>query len=194
MLFAIICTDRPASLDLRHGDPAVALRLSAATRPAGRARRRRCWTPEGKPVRQPAADRGRGPRRGRGLRRRRPLCQGRAVREHADPPVPRRASRTAQDRALMAYWLVKSEPDAFGWDQQVARGVEPWTGVRNHAGEEQPEGHALRRPRVLLPFQRRQGGGRRGGGGARGLSRPHRGGRRLGVRRHARGRRRCRGR
>ncbi|HEY0420297.1 MAG TPA: EVE domain-containing protein [Acetobacteraceae bacterium] len=32
----------------------------------------------------------------------------------------------------MAYWLVKSEPDAFSWDQQLARGVEPWTGVRNH--------------------------------------------------------------
>ena len=32
----------------------------------------------------------------------------------------------------MAYWLVKSEPDAFSWDQQVANGVEPWTGVRNH--------------------------------------------------------------
>jgi predicted RNA-binding protein with PUA-like domain len=30
------------------------------------------------------------------------------------------------------YWLVKSEPDAFSWDQQVERGVEPWTGVRNH--------------------------------------------------------------
>jgi predicted RNA-binding protein with PUA-like domain len=31
-----------------------------------------------------------------------------------------------------AHWLVKSEPDAFSWDQQVANGVEPWTGVRNH--------------------------------------------------------------
>jgi len=31
----------------------------------------------------------------------------------------------------MAYWLVKSEPDAFSWDQQVANGVEAWTGVRN---------------------------------------------------------------
>ncbi len=31
----------------------------------------------------------------------------------------------------MAFWLVKSEPDAFSWDQQVANGVEPWTGVRN---------------------------------------------------------------
>jgi len=31
----------------------------------------------------------------------------------------------------MAHWLVKSEPDAFSWEQQVANGVEPWTGVRN---------------------------------------------------------------
>jgi predicted RNA-binding protein with PUA-like domain len=31
-----------------------------------------------------------------------------------------------------AHWLVKSEPDAFSWEQQVANGVEPWTGVRNH--------------------------------------------------------------
>ena len=31
------------------------------------------------------------------------------------------------------YWLVKSEPEAFSWKQQVANGVEPWTGVRNHA-------------------------------------------------------------
>ncbi len=35
----------------------------------------------------------------------------------------------------MAYWLVKSEPDVFGWDQQAARGTEPWTGVRNHAAK-----------------------------------------------------------
>lgn len=32
----------------------------------------------------------------------------------------------------MQHWLVKSEPDAFSWEQQVARKVEPWTGVRNH--------------------------------------------------------------
>ena len=32
----------------------------------------------------------------------------------------------------MAYWLVKTEPDVFGWDQQVANGIEPWTGVRSH--------------------------------------------------------------
>lgn len=33
---------------------------------------------------------------------------------------------------MTGYWLVKSEPDAFSWDQQVSNGVEPWTGVRNH--------------------------------------------------------------
>lgn len=33
---------------------------------------------------------------------------------------------------MTRYWLVKSEPEAFSWDQQVANGVEPWTGVRNH--------------------------------------------------------------
>lgn len=32
----------------------------------------------------------------------------------------------------MAYWLVKSEPDSFSWDQQVEHKVEPWTGVRSH--------------------------------------------------------------
>jgi predicted RNA-binding protein with PUA-like domain len=33
---------------------------------------------------------------------------------------------------MTAYWLVKSEPEAFSWDQQVANNIEPWTGVRNH--------------------------------------------------------------
>ena len=32
----------------------------------------------------------------------------------------------------MNHWLVKTEPDAFSWDQQVANDVEPWNGVRNH--------------------------------------------------------------
>lgn len=36
----------------------------------------------------------------------------------------------------MQYWLVKSEPDAFSWDQQVANGTEPWTGVRNHTAKQ----------------------------------------------------------
>jgi predicted RNA-binding protein with PUA-like domain len=36
----------------------------------------------------------------------------------------------------MNHWLVKSEPEAFSWDQQVANGVEPWTGVRNHTARQ----------------------------------------------------------
>jgi predicted RNA-binding protein with PUA-like domain len=36
----------------------------------------------------------------------------------------------------MNYWLVKSEPDAFSWEQQVANKVEPWTGVRNHSAKQ----------------------------------------------------------
>ncbi|MDK9720759.1 MAG: EVE domain-containing protein [Rhodospirillales bacterium] len=32
----------------------------------------------------------------------------------------------------MNHWLLKSEPSAFSWDDQVKKGVEPWTGVRNH--------------------------------------------------------------
>ena len=37
----------------------------------------------------------------------------------------------------MAYWLVKSEPDSWSWDQQVASGAkgEAWTGVRNHTAK-----------------------------------------------------------
>lgn len=37
----------------------------------------------------------------------------------------------------MAYWLLKSEPDAFSWDDLVAKGKagEPWTGVRNHTAK-----------------------------------------------------------
>jgi predicted RNA-binding protein with PUA-like domain len=33
----------------------------------------------------------------------------------------------------MAYWLVKTEPETFSWDEQVKKGAkgEPWTGVRN---------------------------------------------------------------
>lgn len=34
----------------------------------------------------------------------------------------------------MAYWLIKSEPDAYSWDDLVAAGDEGtlWDGVRNH--------------------------------------------------------------
>lgn len=35
----------------------------------------------------------------------------------------------------MNTWLVKSEPNVFGWPEQVENGVEPWTGVRNHTAK-----------------------------------------------------------
>ena len=37
----------------------------------------------------------------------------------------------------MNYWLIKSEPAAWSWDQQVKSGAkgEAWTGVRNHTAK-----------------------------------------------------------
>ncbi len=32
----------------------------------------------------------------------------------------------------MAYWLLKSEPGCWSWDDQVREGVSEWDGVRNH--------------------------------------------------------------
>ena len=39
----------------------------------------------------------------------------------------------------MAYWLFKSEPATWSWDQQVAKGDagEEWDGVRNHLAKNQ---------------------------------------------------------
>jgi predicted RNA-binding protein with PUA-like domain len=38
------------------------------------------------------------------------------------------------ERKAMAYWLMKSEPDSWSWEQQVKAGAKgtAWTGVRNH--------------------------------------------------------------
>jgi predicted RNA-binding protein with PUA-like domain len=38
----------------------------------------------------------------------------------------------------MAYWLVKTEPSTYSWDDQVKAGAkgEPWTGVRNHTAKQ----------------------------------------------------------
>jgi len=37
----------------------------------------------------------------------------------------------------VAFWLIKSEPDVWSFDQQLAKGAkgEPWTGVRNHSAK-----------------------------------------------------------
>lgn len=32
----------------------------------------------------------------------------------------------------MAYWLMKSEPGTWSWDDQVAAGTDHWDGVRNY--------------------------------------------------------------
>jgi len=32
----------------------------------------------------------------------------------------------------MAYWLFKSEPGTWGWEDQMKKGVEHWDGVRNY--------------------------------------------------------------
>jgi predicted RNA-binding protein with PUA-like domain len=38
----------------------------------------------------------------------------------------------------MAYWLLKSEPDSYSWDDQVKKGAkgDAWTGVRNFRARE----------------------------------------------------------
>jgi predicted RNA-binding protein with PUA-like domain len=38
----------------------------------------------------------------------------------------------------MAYWLVKSEPDTWSWDDHVKKGAkgDAWTGVRNHTAKQ----------------------------------------------------------
>lgn len=46
---------------------------------------------------------------------------------------PKTARRAAEAKPPRRYWLIKTEPETFGWAEQVANRVEPWTGVRNHA-------------------------------------------------------------
>lgn len=43
------------------------------------------------------------------------------------------APEASQEKAGTAYWLFKSEPDAFSWEMLVAKGAagEPWEGVRS---------------------------------------------------------------
>jgi len=37
-----------------------------------------------------------------------------------------------ENRNGKSYWLMKSEPDAYSWDDLVAEGEGTWDGVRNH--------------------------------------------------------------
>ncbi len=56
---------------------------------------------------------------------------------------------------MTAYWLVKSEPEAFSWDQQVSKRVEPWTGVRNHMAKNNLR--AMRRGDLAFFFHSNEG-------------------------------------
>jgi predicted RNA-binding protein with PUA-like domain len=54
-------------------------------------------------------------------------------RAEATPSFGRLCPAMTRLVSIMNYWLVKSEPSAWSWDQQVAKGAkgEAWTGVRN---------------------------------------------------------------
>src|ERR1043166_5158539 len=41
-------------------------------------------------------------------------------------------ARTERKFMAKSYWLMKSEPDAYGWDDLAAEGEGTWDGVRNH--------------------------------------------------------------
>ena len=48
----------------------------------------------------------------------------------------------------MAYWILRSEPDAYSWQQLQADGATEWDGVRNYTArnflkEMQPGDHAI---------------------------------------------------
>lgn len=43
----------------------------------------------------------------------------------------------------MNYWLIKSEPGAWSWDDHVKKGVEHWDGVRNHQANNNMKAMAL---------------------------------------------------
>lgn len=49
------------------------------------------------------------------------------------PKKPSAAGTAKAKNSAPAFWLLKSEPDAFSWDDLKAKGKtgEPWTGVRN---------------------------------------------------------------
>ena len=48
--------------------------------------------------------------------------------------IPLRRRHFVANHAVMRYWLLKSEPDAFSFDdlKKRARKTEPWNGVRNY--------------------------------------------------------------
>jgi predicted RNA-binding protein with PUA-like domain len=55
----------------------------------------------------------------------------------SEPATPKREPRR--------YWLFKSEPSSWSWDDQVAAGAggTPWTGVRNHQAKKHLQAMAV---------------------------------------------------
>lgn len=45
------------------------------------------------------------------------------------------AVHVTENEAAMRYWLMKSEPDTFSWDDLVKKGEAEWDGVRNHTAQ-----------------------------------------------------------
>ena len=43
----------------------------------------------------------------------------------------------------MQYWLVKSEPYKWSWDDHVKKGIEHWDGVRNYQANNNNSVHAI---------------------------------------------------
>ena len=68
-----------------------------------------------------------------GVARRGSLCEGGVVRVQRGAALEAHL-QSGWGRYLMAYWLFKSEPETWSWEQQKAKGAkgEPWSGVRNH--------------------------------------------------------------
>ena len=58
--------------------------------------------------------------------------------------------------SAMKYWLVKSEPGAWSWDDHVRVGVEPRDGVPQPSGMQQHEGDEERRSGFFLSFRKRK--------------------------------------
>jgi predicted RNA-binding protein with PUA-like domain len=55
------------------------------------------------------------------------------VKKKASAPAPNPHAAPPRKKGETLYWLFKSEPDSFSWQQCKDRGAtgEPWTGVRN---------------------------------------------------------------
>ena len=58
----------------------------------------------------------------------------------------------------MAYWLFKSEPSTWSWDDQMAKGEsgEEWDGVRNYQARNYMRAMKVGDRGVLLPFPRQR--------------------------------------